>query len=185
MVSGSRIVCWDRRRDIVLDEPGARAKFGVRPQGQTSTRWSEHHNAYGQTVIHITFPKSACGPCPAREFCTRSKEGVRVIGERPQAQHETIQQNRQTQTTPEFWKRYGKRSGIEGSLSQGVRTFDLRRSRYLGLSKTRLQNLAIATAIKMHRIFDWLEGVPIELTRTSQFARLASDPALVSGSWRF
>ena len=31
MVSGSRVVCWDRRRDIVLDEEGVVAKFGVRP----------------------------------------------------------------------------------------------------------------------------------------------------------
>lgn len=155
------------------------------PQGHTSTRWSEHRNAYDQTVIHITFPKSACEPCPTRQFCTRSKEGVRVIGVRQQAQHEVIQQNRQAQTTPEFWKRYGKRSGIEGTLSQGVRAFDLRCSRYFGLAKTHLQHLAIATAINMHRIFDWLEEIPVELTRTSQFAQLAPDPALVSGHWRF
>jgi 5'-3' exonuclease len=32
LVSGSRIVCWDRRRDIVLDEAGVVDKFGVRPQ---------------------------------------------------------------------------------------------------------------------------------------------------------
>ncbi len=32
LVSGSRIVCWDRRRDIVLDEAGVLEKFGVRPQ---------------------------------------------------------------------------------------------------------------------------------------------------------
>jgi 5'-3' exonuclease len=32
LVSGSRIVCWDRRRDIVLDEAGVLDKFGVRPQ---------------------------------------------------------------------------------------------------------------------------------------------------------
>jgi 5'-3' exonuclease len=31
LVSGSRIVCWDRRRDIVLDEPAVVEKFGVRP----------------------------------------------------------------------------------------------------------------------------------------------------------
>jgi 5'-3' exonuclease len=31
LVSGSRIVCWDRRREIVLDEPGVLEKFGVRP----------------------------------------------------------------------------------------------------------------------------------------------------------
>lgn len=32
LVSGSRIVCWDRRRDIILDEPGVQEKFGVHPQ---------------------------------------------------------------------------------------------------------------------------------------------------------
>ena len=31
LVSGNRIVCWDRRRDIVIDEAGVVAKFGVRP----------------------------------------------------------------------------------------------------------------------------------------------------------
>jgi len=32
LVSGSRIVCWDRRREIVLDEKGVAGKFGVQPQ---------------------------------------------------------------------------------------------------------------------------------------------------------
>lgn len=32
IVSGNRIVCWDRRRDIVLDTPGVVEKFGVGPQ---------------------------------------------------------------------------------------------------------------------------------------------------------
>ncbi len=31
LVSGQRIVCWDRRREIVLDEPGIVEKFGVPP----------------------------------------------------------------------------------------------------------------------------------------------------------
>jgi len=31
LVSGNRIVCWDRRRDIVIDEAGVLEKFGVRP----------------------------------------------------------------------------------------------------------------------------------------------------------
>jgi 5'-3' exonuclease len=30
LVDGERIVCWDRRREIVLDEPGVVAKFGVK-----------------------------------------------------------------------------------------------------------------------------------------------------------
>jgi 5'-3' exonuclease len=32
LVSGSRIVCWDRRREIVIDEAGVLEKFGVLPQ---------------------------------------------------------------------------------------------------------------------------------------------------------
>jgi 5'-3' exonuclease len=32
LVSGGRIVGWDRRRDLLIDEAGVVAKFGVRPQ---------------------------------------------------------------------------------------------------------------------------------------------------------
>src|SRR5512141_2910567 len=32
LVSGDRIVCWDRRREIVIDEAGVQEKFGVGPQ---------------------------------------------------------------------------------------------------------------------------------------------------------
>ncbi len=31
LVEGQKVVCWDRRRDITLDEDGVAAKFGVRP----------------------------------------------------------------------------------------------------------------------------------------------------------
>jgi 5'-3' exonuclease len=31
LVSGDRIVCWDRRRKIIIDEAGVIAKYGVRP----------------------------------------------------------------------------------------------------------------------------------------------------------
>jgi len=32
LVSGKRIVCWDRKRDIIIDEAGVVEKFGVPPQ---------------------------------------------------------------------------------------------------------------------------------------------------------
>lgn len=31
LVSGERVVCWDRRRDILIDEAGVLEKYGVRP----------------------------------------------------------------------------------------------------------------------------------------------------------
>jgi transposase len=161
------------------------AKRALCPQGQVSTVWSERQNAYGLDIVEMRFPASACGTCTHRELCTRSKRGVRSIVARPQAQHEAIQQNRQAQTTHGFWKRYAPRSGIEGTLSQGIRGYDLRRTRYLGLVKTNLQNFATAAAINLHRVFDWLEEVPHALTRISAFAQLAPEPSLVPAGWRF
>jgi 5'-3' exonuclease len=32
LVEGNKIVCWDRRRDIIIDEEGVVEKYGVRPQ---------------------------------------------------------------------------------------------------------------------------------------------------------
>lgn len=31
LVSGKKVVCWDRRRELIIDEAGVVAKFGVRP----------------------------------------------------------------------------------------------------------------------------------------------------------
>ena len=66
------------------------------------------------------------------------------------------------------------RAGIEGTLSQGVRGFGLRRCRYIGLAKTRLQHVATVAAINVYRLSDWLGGVPRAATRTSRFKRLAA-----------
>ena len=32
MVDGKRVVCWDRRREIIIDEEGVIGKFGIRPE---------------------------------------------------------------------------------------------------------------------------------------------------------
>ena len=68
---------------------------------------------------------------------------------------------------------------VEGTLSQGVRAFGMRRSRYRGLAKTHLQNLAIASAINLDRLVAWLDGRPRALTRTSRLAMLA--PSCATG----
>jgi transposase len=48
----------------------------------------------------------------------------------------------------------------------------LRRSRYIGMAKTRLQHLATAAAINLERVSDWLAGIVQEKTRRSAFARV-------------
>jgi transposase len=66
-----------------------------------------------------------------------------------------------------------KRAGIEGTISQATRSFDLRRSRYIGLAKTHLQHVATAAAINLTRLADWLMDNPTAQTRLSSFAALA------------
>jgi Transposase DDE domain len=68
--------------------------------------------------------------------------------------------------------------GVESSLSQGVRCFDLRRSRYLGLVRTHLQQLLTATAMNVVRVIAWLWGEPLGERRRQpgQFAQLSPYP---------
>jgi transposase len=73
---------------------------------------------------------------------------------------------------PEWKNLYNKRAGIEGTFSQGVRSVGLRRSPYRGLSKTYLQNIAIACAINLQRLTDYWNGIPPAPTLTSAFARI-------------
>jgi transposase len=58
-------------------------------------------------------------------------------------------------------------------LSQGVRAFGMRRSRYIGLAKTGLQQVCIATALNASRVVHWLAGMPRAKTRVTRFATLA------------
>jgi len=55
-----------------------------------------------------------------------------------------------------------------------VRAFGLRRSRYRGLARTRLQHVAAAAAIDLQRLTAWFGAVPRAATRTSRFAALAA-----------
>jgi transposase len=93
---------------------------------------------------------------------------------RPQQQHEALQAARARQQTPDFQQQYATRAGVEGTLSQGVRRCDLRRARYIGLAKTRLQHIVIAVALNIVRVVAWLMEQPRACTRTSRFARLAT-----------
>jgi len=100
-------------------------------------------------------------------------DGVTLLTLRPQAEHEALQAARQRQTTALFKQAYGRRAGIEGTLSQAARAFERRRSRYLGEAKTHLQHLATAAAINLVRLFAWFEECPRESRRSSPFAALA------------
>jgi transposase len=150
------------------------------PQGHTSVHWRPGRDVSGDPVIRIRFDGATCRVCPTRRACTSAHTAPRQLTVRPQAHHEAIQAARQRQETPEFKAQYALRAGVENSLSQGIRRFDLRRSRYLGLARTHLQQLLNATAMNVVRVIAWLWGEPLGERRRQpgHLARLA--PHLLS-----
>ena len=148
------------------------------PQGHLSIAWWEHGGGQGSRPIIVEFDKHTCGPCPVRAACTRAKHTGRRLHLPPRDQYEALAAA-QTWLASEAGQRlYKRRAGVEGTLSQGVRAFGLRRTRYWGLAKTHLQHVALAAAINIDRIVAWLNERPRAQTRTSRFAVLAPAGAI-------
>jgi transposase len=140
------------------------------PEGRPSSGWSPAVDKGHNQVIKVKFSAKDCKACPSKEKCTRGTR--RTVTLRPRVQYEALGTARLRETTVEYKVEYGKRAGVEGTISQGVRVSGLRRSRYAGEAKTHLQHLATAAAMNVLRISDWLGEKPREQTRKSAFTRL-------------
>ncbi len=105
------------------------------PQGKHSVTWQEKSDKYGPYTI-VFFDRQTCRSCQARSLCTRCKDRERRLRIQPRPQYEALKAARQLQTTEAGKKLYNNRAGVEGTISQAVRAFGLRRTRYRGLAKT-------------------------------------------------
>ena len=143
------------------------------PQGKFATFWGERTDGSGMPYVAAIFSQSDCRDCTTRHLCTKSKTQGRRLKIQPRAEYEFLQQARAQHASREGKLLYNRRAGIEGTISQGVRTCDLRQTRYFGLAKTHLQHVATAAAINVDRLFSWFEQIPHAKTRTSRFAALA------------
>lgn len=148
------------------------AQKAVCPQGQTSCKWSATHTTRGDAIINIRFARSSCQGCASRSQCTRSASGPREITVRPQAHHEALQAARKRQKSVDFKAEYDIRAGVEGTISQAVRVSDMRRCRYIGLAKTRLQHILTAAALNVRLFGEWVSETPLARTRTDAFVKL-------------
>jgi transposase len=153
------------------------AKQARCPQGQQSVVWMERTDRHGQATTHITFSKPLCAACARRTACTRSATAPRALLVREREHYAALQAARERQQTELFKAQYARRAGIEGTISQGVHTGDLRRSRYIGEVKTRLMHLLLAAALNFMRVAAWLVETPRSRTRQSAFAALAGAPS--------
>lgn len=96
----------------------------------------------------------------------------RTISIRPQAEYEALREGRAREKTVDYAAEYARRSGVEGTIAQAVRSHAARRTRYYGHIKTHLAHLLIAAAMNVVRLLRWLAGEPKARTQSGAFARL-------------
>jgi transposase len=153
---------WDHRQAIC-------------PAGKRSVGWLECQlkERNPRRVVKVNRRKD-CLNCQSRVRCVRSEIGApRQLLLQAKEFHEAIKKTRALFASDVGRHEYKERAGIEGTLSQGIRRGTVRRSRYKGLQKTHLQEVATAAGINILRTINHLNQVPIAKTRISRFARLA------------
>ena len=151
------------------------AKIVTCPAGNSSLSWTDANDRRGRPVIKIKFGIGDCRTCAFKKDCTTAPR--RTVTLQAQERQEALVAWRAWVRTAEFRKLYAKRAGIEGTMSVGVRAFGMRRSRYFGFKKTRLQHLATASAMNLLRVADWLMEKPRSVTRLAPFERALQQAA--------
>ncbi|MEP7023799.1 MAG: transposase [Actinomycetota bacterium] len=148
---------------------GFDARRATCPQGTASSSWSPCQKNEGEAIV-VSWAKSACLPCPVRQLCTTGKR--RQITLPPRDLHEAVAAARAEQATAQWKTRYAARAGVEGTMRQATHVTGIRRARYLGLPKTRLEHNLAAAAVNMIRLDAYWTGHPLDRTRTGHLARL-------------
>jgi transposase len=144
------------------------------PQGRINSSWTPVQDA-GKSLIKVKFSQSDCKLCPSRTLCTGTKRRSMTL--HPKEPMQTLLAARKREETDAFKDMYRQRAGIEGTHSQGGRTMGLRRSRYIGLRKTHLGHVAIATAVNVIQLMSFMRGEVPEQIRTSPFKQVMQQAA--------
>lgn len=143
------------------------------PASCTSQSWGTIRDRHGKSVIRVRFPQAGCQACPFHAQCTHSPARVLIFQPNEQA-YRALHEARARELTPEFRAVYAKRAGVEGTIAQAVRTCEMRRARYIGSTKLRLQAFFTATAMNVLRACEWLIGGKHASTPVSRFAKLVA-----------
>jgi len=124
-------------------------RTAICPAGKLNPQCSRlEEETTGKVSYRFEF-STHCHECLLRERCLGKDQRHRtlVVGEH----HTALQARRQEQQTPAFKERMKHRNAIEGTQSELVRAHGLRRARYRGLAKAKLQNYFIGAACNVKR----------------------------------
>jgi transposase len=128
------------------------------PAGQPSTQCSRLEDQKSGRVNYRFEWSWQCENCPLRGKCVAPEQKHRTI--LVTEFHTPLQARRKEQKTEAFAKEMKHRNGIEGTQSELVRAHGIRRARYRGLAKVRLQNYFAGMACNVKR---WLNRKAWEL----------------------
>jgi len=131
------------------------AQSATCPQGHKAVRCQETRDAQGRPVLLFTFERSVCEACPLFGRCVRSKTEGRSV--RTHYHESLLQAARKRQETEEFKQLYRLRAAIERLIACLVQ-HGLRRARYIGEAKVRLQAQWTGAAVNLQRLFTLFEG---------------------------
>jgi len=137
-----------RLQDFQIDVEQRQA---ICPAGKKQVKWVRAKPGVKNLIAyHVSFG-TQCQSCPyyGPDRCTDKQTG-RHLG--VNAHHNLIQARRQEADSEAFKEEMQIRGGIEGTISEMVRSHALRRSRYRGRRKNQLQVLFVAAATNLKRL---------------------------------
>ena len=139
-----------RQTDFAVD---VAARQALCPAGHANRVWSEKQDPQGRPPqILIRWAAATCQACPFFGRCTHSPQGRSLTLHPYRA---ALLARRAEVQTEAFRQKLHLRAGIEGAISELVRMHGLRKARYRGLAKQRLQNYFIALAANLKRLARW------------------------------
>ena len=118
------------------------------PNGQTTSVAKKVKDHKGRRALAYQFDPKICAVCPLRDRCTTGSRGRQIIVGRHQ---DRIDAARAAQNQPDTTKLLRRRSKVERKIDH-LQDLGMRKARYRGRRKTRLQALLAATVANIKRL---------------------------------
>jgi transposase len=143
-----------KKEGFVISADG---KHAVCPMGHSNDSCKVCHQGNRDVDYNRLIWSKPCGSCPRRDSCV-GKNGERFVTTR--LDYPLLHARREEQNTEQFKTQMRQRNGVEGTISELVRGYGLRRTRYRGKKKTQLWMWMVGAACNVNR---WLRRMRWEM----------------------
>ena len=128
------------------------------PAGETTSDARPSKDHKGRPAVTFVFDAATCASCPLRDQCTNAKGARTIVVGR---HHDRIEAARAAQREPETKGLLRRRPKVERRIDH-LQDLGMRKARYRGRRKTRLQALLAATVANFKRlvVLDAFENSP-------------------------